>query len=125
MAPLSVNPDPIQLGGVVPILRVADLQASIDYYVGVLGFALQWRYRDFVASVKQGRCELYLSAGDQGHPGIRLPPTNFPWALETQIEDPDGNILRIASDPEDGPYGEWLDMDGRSWAIEDERERRD
>ena len=30
---------------------------------------------------------------------IRLPPTTFPWALEMQIEDPDGNVLRIGSDP--------------------------
>jgi predicted enzyme related to lactoylglutathione lyase len=30
---------------------------------------------------------------------IRLPPTNFPWALEMQIEDPDGNVLRLGSEP--------------------------
>ena len=29
-----------------------------------------------------------------------LPPTNFPWALEMQIEDPDGNVLRFGSEPE-------------------------
>jgi hypothetical protein len=31
---------------------------------------------------------------------ILLEPTNFPWAVEIQVEDPDGNILRIGSDPE-------------------------
>jgi hypothetical protein len=31
---------------------------------------------------------------------IRLAPTNYPWALEMQIEDPDGNVLRFGSDPE-------------------------
>jgi predicted enzyme related to lactoylglutathione lyase len=30
---------------------------------------------------------------------IRLPPTNYPWALEMHIEDPDGNVLRIGSEP--------------------------
>jgi len=30
---------------------------------------------------------------------IRLPPTNYPWALEMQIEDPDGNVLRFGSEP--------------------------
>jgi predicted enzyme related to lactoylglutathione lyase len=30
---------------------------------------------------------------------IRLPPTNFPWALEMQVEDPDGNVLRFGSEP--------------------------
>jgi hypothetical protein len=28
-----------------------------------------------------------------------LPPTNFPWALEMQVKDPDGNVLRIGSEP--------------------------
>jgi len=28
-----------------------------------------------------------------------LPPTNYPWALEMQIEDPDGNVLRFGSEP--------------------------
>ena len=32
---------------------------------------------------------------------IRLPPTNYPWALEMQIEDPDGNVLRLGSEPRD------------------------
>ena len=30
---------------------------------------------------------------------IRMPPTNFPWALEFHLEDPDGNVLRIGSEP--------------------------
>lgn len=33
-----------------------------------------------------------------------------------QVEDPDGNILRIGSGPlESEPYGEWLDMNGDRW----------
>jgi hypothetical protein len=33
-----------------------------------------------------------------------------------QIEDFDGNVLRIGSDPRPGePGGEWLDMYGRRW----------
>ena len=33
-----------------------------------------------------------------------------------QVEDPDGNVLRIGSDPKkDVPVGEWLDMRGRRW----------
>jgi hypothetical protein len=36
---------------------------------------------------------------------ILLPPTNFPWALEMQVEDPDGNVLRIGSEPKtDRPF---------------------
>ena len=41
---------------------------------------------------------------------------NYSWALEMQVEDRDGNVLRIGSDPrEDEPFGEWLDMHGCSW----------
>ena len=36
---------------------------------------------------------------------IRRPPANYPWALEMQIEDPDGNVLRLGSDPKsDRPF---------------------
>ena len=66
---------------------------------------------------------MYLSRGAQGNGGawvwvgvgdvralhrlyrergakIRMEPRNFPWALEMQIEDPDGNVLRFGSEPE-------------------------
>ena len=33
-----------------------------------------------------------------------------------QVEDLDGNVLRIGSDPKkDEPYGNWLDMNGVRW----------
>jgi hypothetical protein len=47
---------------------------------------------------------------------IRHEPTNYPWALEIQVEDPDGNVLRMGSEPlKNEPTGEWLDMDGSRW----------
>ncbi len=50
---------------------------------------------------------------------IRHPPTNYDWAYEMQVEDPDGNILRMGSDQkQDQPIGEWLDMQGRCWKSE-------
>jgi len=133
----------IELGGVTPILRVANLAASIDYYTTKLGFKVNWGFPDtgesFFASISRGRCNLFLSVGDQGHPGawvwidgnnvealheefkasganIRNPPTNYSWALEMQVEDLDGNILRFGSDPKkDEPEGPWLDMYGDRW----------
>lgn len=128
----------IAFGGVNPVLRVADVAASVDYYTQALGFRVSFRYPDF-ASVERGRCGLFLCAGDQGNPGswvwidgvdvekvyeeflasgakIRNPPTNYSWALEMQVEDPDGNVLRIGSDPKkDEPFGNWLDMNGVRW----------
>jgi hypothetical protein len=47
---------------------------------------------------------------------IRHPPTNYAWAYEMQVEDLDGNVLRMGSETkENEPYGEWLDMDGKTW----------
>ena len=124
--------------GVTPILRVSDVEASVAYYTGVLGFNLDWANAIF-AAVSRDKCHLFLSQGDQGHAGgwiwigvedvdtllaeyqasgakIRHEPTNYTWAREMQIEDPDGNILRMGSETREGePIGEWLDMDGVTW----------
>ena len=38
---------------------------------------------------------------------IRMPPANYHWALEFHIEDPDGNVLRLGSEPkEDRPFAD-------------------
>jgi len=132
----------IELGDVTPVLRVSNASASVDYYTRVLGFKINFQFPDqepFFASVSRGRCCLFLSEGDQGNPGswvwidgknvealheefraagakIRHPPTNYSWALEMQVEDPDGNVLRFGSDPKkDELEGEWLDMYGNRW----------
>jgi uncharacterized glyoxalase superfamily protein PhnB len=125
--------------GVSPILRVSNLAASIDYYVRVLGFKVDWRYEDIIASVGRDRCHIFLCEGDQGNPGswvwigvgdaealfeeykstgakIRNPPGNFPWACEMQVEDLDGNVLRMGSEQKPGVAdGKWRDMHGALW----------
>jgi len=129
---------PFGFGGVTPVLRVRDIAASVNYYIRALGFKVDFQADDFV-SVSRGRCSIFLCQGDQGHPGswvwidgrdvdavyeeyrasganIRHPPTNYSWALEMQVEDLDGNVLRLGSDPRPGePDGEWLDMYGHRW----------
>ena len=106
-----------------PILRVEDMQASLRFYVDVLGFKnASWGNDDFTSISRDGQ-GLYLCRGGQGRGGawlwvgvddvrslyeeykakrvkILMPPTNFLWALEMQIEDPDGNVLRMGSEPE-------------------------
>jgi catechol 2,3-dioxygenase-like lactoylglutathione lyase family enzyme len=133
---------------VTPILRVQDLPKSIEHYERVLGFKLNWQ-GPYFASVSRGKCEIFLSLGDQGHPGswvwvgvenadvlleeylgtgakIRHLPTNYPWAYEMQVEDLDGNVLRLGSEPkEDEPSGEWLDMESQRWvSLPDGRWKR-
>jgi catechol 2,3-dioxygenase-like lactoylglutathione lyase family enzyme len=132
------KPTAVFFEGMQPILRVRDIAASLDYYVRVLGFTINWKYPYF-ASVSRGKCGLFLSLGDQGNFGtwvwigvedagalleeyrrsgakIRHLPTNYSWAYEMQVEDLDGNVLRMGSESKnDEPIGEWLDMNGRRW----------
>lgn len=121
----------VYFGGAAPILRVEDMARTLRYYVEVLGFtAAEWGDESFTC-VSRGRANIYLAQGAQGNVGcwayvgvddvdalyaeltakgavIHGPPRNYPWALEIHVEDPDGNVLRIGSDPrEDQPYDEW------------------
>lgn len=132
----------IYFENVSPILPVADLAASLEYYVNVLGFKINWQAQGF-ASVSRGRAGLMLCEGEQGHPGtwvwvgvsdadqlfdeyrasgarIRHPPNNYPWAYELQVHDLDGNVLRMGSDQKsDQPIGTWLDINGVEWTQSD------
>jgi predicted enzyme related to lactoylglutathione lyase len=126
------------LGGAIPIFCVADVAAGVEHYVTVFGFQHDWGDERF-ASVSRHRCHIFLSRNHQGRPGawtwigvndadelaaefrargakIRNPPTNYPWAYEMQVEDPDGNVLRFGSSTKQGePFGQFLDMHGRFW----------
>lgn len=108
--------------GCAPILRVENMEASLRFYVDVMGFtAAEWGNPEFT-HVSRGGAGIYLCQGGQGKGGawvwvgvndaaalheeckalgikIRMPPTNFSWALEMQVEDPDGNVLRLGSEP--------------------------
>lgn len=123
---------------VSPIFPVSDVEASIKYYVEVLGFKVNWQVPGF-AEVSRGRCGIMLAQGEQGNPGtwvwvgvgdadllyqeylakgakIRHPPNNYPWAYELQVFDLDGNVLRLGADSKkDQPIGTWLDMNGVEW----------
>ena len=120
-----------KLSGATPILRVNNLSASVAYYTEKLGFKIDWRYEDFYASVSRDKCVLFLCEGGQGHAGtwiwtgvddvellfaewtasgaeIRQGPTNYPWgSREMQVVDPDGHVLRFASDATDEAFGEF------------------
>ena len=108
-----------------PILSVAKMARSLDFYVGTLGFTnAEWGGDDFTCVSRDG-ASIYLSEGDQGQPGTwvwvgvddveRLheelvaagasmlhPPEDYPWACEMKVRDPDGHVLRFGSDPKAG-----------------------
>ncbi|MCY3857707.1 MAG: glyoxalase superfamily protein [Gammaproteobacteria bacterium] len=115
---------PTNIEMIDPILCVSDLDRSVSYYTEILGFeAADWNTGDFTSVSLVGN-GIYLAQNAQGQPGtwvwvgvgnvravyelyqvrgaiIRMAPTKYPWALELQVEDPDGNVLRFGSDPDD------------------------
>ena len=126
-------------GPALPVFRVKNVDASIAYYVDALGFGLRWRAGNGFACVARGECSIFLTDDNQSQPRmwvwigvqnvralheqystsgarVRNPPNNFEWALEMQVEDLDGNVLRIGSDPEkESPLGTWRDAEGVRW----------
>ena len=118
---------PARLECTIPILRVTDLKASLRWYNAVLSFSTDWQSAGMASVSRDGRA-LMLCEGAQGSVGgwawvgvtdiaplhaefaargaeIVLPPTNFSWAYEMRVEDPDGNVLRFGSDPlSDAPF---------------------
>jgi len=115
----------LRLENVTPILNVKDIPTSLAFYVDILGFKnAEWGDDNFT-SINRDNTGLYLCRGGQGVSGtwiwlgfdgdifsfhqklkslrvkIKLPPTNFSWAYEMQVEDPDGHILRFGTDPSD------------------------
>jgi predicted enzyme related to lactoylglutathione lyase len=115
---------PVRFERSSPILRVADMTRALDYYCHVLGFKnADWGDKDFTCVARDG-ADIYLCRENQGAgrawvwlgvedaeqlerevtargAKIRMPLTNFAWALEFHIEDPDGNVLRLGSEPRD------------------------
>jgi predicted lactoylglutathione lyase len=112
-----------RLENITPILNVKDISKSLEFYVDILGFKnAEWGDEKFTC-INRDNTGLYLCTGEQGVSGtwiwmgfygdifsfhqklesfgvkIKLPPTNFSWAYEMQIEDPDGHILRFGTDP--------------------------
>jgi catechol 2,3-dioxygenase-like lactoylglutathione lyase family enzyme len=114
-----------RIENISPILYVTDISKSLKFYVDILGFTnAEWGDDNFT-SVNRDNKGFYLCKGGQGLAGtwiwigfdgdildlherlkskgvtIKLPPTNFSWAFEMQVQDPDGHIIRFGTDPND------------------------
>jgi catechol 2,3-dioxygenase-like lactoylglutathione lyase family enzyme len=119
----TTNESGIRLENIQPILSVRDMALSIEFYVHKLGFKeAEWGDNNFT-SISRDNCGIYLCRGEQGNPGtwiwigfdgdihllydelkskgvkIRQGPVNHPWAIEMQVEDPDGHVIRFGTDP--------------------------
>jgi catechol 2,3-dioxygenase-like lactoylglutathione lyase family enzyme len=104
----------------IPVLGVRDLQRSIVFYTGKLGFQMDWS-GDLVGSVSRDGCCIMLSAMGNVEPGgwvwiglendslfkeyrakgvaVHQEPRNFSWAWEMKFADPYGNILWLGTEP--------------------------
>jgi catechol 2,3-dioxygenase-like lactoylglutathione lyase family enzyme len=112
---------PVVVECIIPILSVKDLAASVRFYVDVLGFSLDWDDMATMASVSRDGHAIMLCQQSQGQSGtwiwigvedieplyrqystrgvrFRQPPTDYPWAYEMRLEDPDGHVLRFGSE---------------------------
>jgi catechol 2,3-dioxygenase-like lactoylglutathione lyase family enzyme len=49
-----------------PQLIVADLERSLDFYIRVLGFAVDFRYEDFYAGIIRDGFSIHLKSGKPG-----------------------------------------------------------
>lgn len=104
----------------IPILRVADVARSVDYYRRTLGFEQDWSTGDF-ASISRDGCCIYLTQSDQSPPGAWLwmgvedidamfeacvasgadlvsEMLSYPWAREFRVRDLDGNVVRVGGE---------------------------
>ena len=114
-----------RIENITPILYVGDMAKSLAFYVDILGFKNADWGNDNFTSINRGNMGLYLCKGGQGISGtwiwigfdgdifqlyqllltngvkIKLPPTNYSWAYEFQVYDPDGHVLRFGTDPND------------------------
>jgi catechol 2,3-dioxygenase-like lactoylglutathione lyase family enzyme len=107
---------------IIPVLAVSDLQRSVRFYTEALGFRLEWGGKDgeSIGSVTLGGRSIMLSQGPGRSAGmvwigleddalfahfrakatkVTQEPQNHPWAYDMKVEDPDGNVLWLATEP--------------------------
>jgi len=114
----------VKFEGSQPILRVEDMKRAVEFYVEKLGFTnANWGREEFT-SVNRDGAGIYLCLKGQGlgkawawigvedvvrlreeyvarGVKLRMELTNFAWAKEIHVEDPDGNVLRFGSEPDE------------------------
>ena len=121
-----------QIECINPILLVKDIKASLNYYVKALGFeAADWvtESATFALVLRDGfgiylaeeseihsKCYVWIGVEDvesiyeeyrESGANIQKVPINYSWAYEMRVEDPDGHVLRIGSEPrEELPYND-------------------
>jgi predicted enzyme related to lactoylglutathione lyase len=126
------SPAPDIVENTIPVLAVANVEASIEFYRNVLDFQLDWQGDSqplYIASVSRDDhaimlerrtplttgcvwigvsdlSSLWAKIRSNGSVEIVQRPTNQRYALDMRIKDPDGNILWFGTEPlNDFPVG--------------------
>ncbi len=113
------------LKSAIPVLLIIDLEKSLSFYIDILGFELDWTWRDTDGTtfqqISQGRVRLYLKQVQaisvpgclylyvddvdrwhqrllQKNQPVDTLPSAKPWGnREMCLSDPDGNKVHICT----------------------------
>ena len=115
-----------------PILSVASVPASLDYYCSALGFTQGFAWANATrfaggapptfAEVSRGACEIMLAQQAQGAPGMWLHiDVDTRAELEALYHEYQHSGARIVEPPEDRPWGRRemrvQDLDGHTFRV--------
>ncbi|MBL9182089.1 MAG: VOC family protein [Verrucomicrobiaceae bacterium] len=117
-----MNPPDREVECTIPILPVGYLERSIQFYTETLGFKLDWRSGSIGSVSRDGCAIMFRQSNTVSAPcwvwiglesdalfhlyrerGVKVlqEPMNWSWAYEMKLEDPDGNVLWLGTEPRD------------------------
>jgi catechol 2,3-dioxygenase-like lactoylglutathione lyase family enzyme len=83
------------VSAVIAQLRTTNLDRSIDFYVGKLGFTLAFRYGDFYAGIAVGDQTIHLKLVDEPDPSIAFVAAGDHLHLYFSTDDVDADAKRF------------------------------
>jgi catechol 2,3-dioxygenase-like lactoylglutathione lyase family enzyme len=85
----------MSISAIIPQLRTTNLDASLDFYVGKLGFALEFRHGDFYAGIGAGGQTIHLKLVDAQDPSIAFVSAGDHLHLYFTTDDVDAEAARL------------------------------
>lgn len=97
---------PMNITRFAAVLFVSDLDASLKFFVDVLGFCEEFRFGQY-AGVQRDECRLHLS--QQENPNAGLPGTSAVYIFCDEVDRYFAQITargaKVDAEPKDYPYG--------------------
>ena len=85
----------MRITSVATQLRVGDLQRSLDFYVGTLGFEEEFRFRDFYAGIRAGTALVHLKQVEAPDPSIAFVQEGDHLHLYVRVEDLESTFAEL------------------------------